>query len=82
MNQWYTRARRYGVWPMACALVAAMLVTIIPLFLLIMAGVLVGAAVYLIVTLFVWVVTTIQDAWARIRGPRDDVGRRNVRVID
>ena len=82
MGPLYDRARRYGVWPMACALIATMLVMIIPLFLLIITGVLVGAAVYLVATIFIWILTTVQNVWDRVRGPRDDSGRRNVKVID
>ena len=90
MGPWFLRAQRYGVWPFACALFAASLVVIIPLFLLIIAGALVGVSVFLISSLIVWIITSIQDLWDRIRGigpnsrpgPPDDAGRENVRIID
>jgi hypothetical protein len=92
VGPWYVRAQRYGVWPFACALAAASVVVIIPLFLLIIAGTLVGMVVYIIASLVVWIITSVQDFWDRIRGanpdagmdapPPDNSGRENVRVID
>ena len=77
---WYTRVERQPSWAVKSAVIAGVLVVVVPLVLLTLAAIAVAAAVFVVSSLIAWVLGLFGHP---LREPtvRDD-GRDNVRVID
>ena len=78
---WYTRISRQPGWVTRTALIIAILVVVLPLLLLTLAAVMVGAACLLVLGLVAQVVRFFSNLFGGGLRSRDD-GRRNVRVIE
>jgi len=85
LGPWYARVERRPGWVVQIALLAAVLVVLVPLFLLVAAAVLVGLAVFLVLGVLVQILRVL-SGWrdrigSRSSGTSIGDGRQNVRVI-
>ncbi|MCC6681152.1 MAG: hypothetical protein IT445_09670 [Phycisphaeraceae bacterium] len=76
-NRWQRGIGGRPAWVTRAALTAGVLVIVVPLVLLTLAAVLVGALVFATLSAVAWLLGQFSGV-----GPRADDGRRNVRIIE
>ena len=84
MGQWYVRAQR-SRFPLMAALAAGFIIVVVPLFLLIIAAIVIGFVVFVIASVLQGIVNTFQSLFGSGTTPPtapDTEGRQNVRIID
>ena len=77
----FNRVPRRPSWVWATSVMVGVLVVVIPLLLLVMAGLLIGSVTFIVLSLIARAVNAVQSVFGG-RSVRGDQGRRNVRVID
>ncbi len=81
-GQWFNCAAGQPNWVIKWALIAAVVVIVVPLMLLAMAGLAVGLVVFVALALIVRIAVIIRTAIGGLWPARSSDGRHNVRVID
>lgn len=81
-GQWFNRAAGQPNWVTKWALIAAVVVIVVPLMVLAMAGLAVGLVVFVTLALIVRIAVIVRTAVGGLWPARGSDGRRNVRVID
>lgn len=85
LGPWYASVNRRPGWVTRTAVLAAVLVVVVPLLLLALAAVFVGLFVFVTLGLVGQVVAVVSDGWARATSGTQALwgrqGRRNVRVV-
>ena len=80
-GQWYRRVEGRPGWVWKAAVTAALLVVVIPLVLISLAALLVGALVFIVLGVIASILRLFQPTDRTPAGPPSD-GRENVRIID
>lgn len=77
LGPWYTRIERQPGWVIRAALLATVLIVVVPIGLLMLAALVVGVVVFAVLGAAAWLL----GAAGRMLGGRADGGRVNVRVV-
>ena len=77
LGPWYVRLERQPGWVTKAALLAAVLIVVVPIGLLTLAALVVGVVVFVVLGAVAWLL----GAAGRLLGGRTDSGRVNVRVV-
>ncbi len=80
-GMWYTRVSRQPSWVTKTALVAALIVVVVPIIALTIAAVIIGLLCLLVLSLVASVWRFVTSPFSGTRASKDD-GRRNVTIID
>ena len=81
-GMWYTRVSRQPGWVTKTAMMAALLVVVVPIIALTIAAVIIGLACLLILSLVANIWRWVTSPFAAGPKPSKDDGRRNVTIID
>jgi antibiotic biosynthesis monooxygenase (ABM) superfamily enzyme len=80
-GMWYTRVSRQPSWVTKTALLAALLVVVVPIILLTLAAIVIGLICFTALSLIASAWRFISSPFSSTRPPKND-GRRNVQIID